>query len=327
MRHDFCMEKSPLPIFFLYGEPLKSADPDFVHVENLAARSKPSDWSIAPHKHADLNHIILITRGGGTIRYESDLMDFRAPRLLLVPARYVHGFDWSADSDGMVLTIADVHLLQLVERYPAFGPLFAEPRTVTIARREAADMAGVMAAMVEELSWCAVGQSAAIEAGLLMVLVRVQRQLHHFAQAHVQPVRQAGLVGRYRQLVEQRFRLREPIEVYARELAVSLTTLREACAAAGQSPTEIRDHRAMLEAQRLLAYSAATVAEIGRAVGIPDPAYFSRFFSRKCGQSPDAWRRSVVQSKRHAAGPARAERSGTPRNGRVPADRQPRRPG
>ncbi len=295
------MSESPLPIFFLYGEPLKSADPDFVHIESLACRSKPSGWSISPHKHADLNHVILITEGGGTIRYESELIEFRAPRLLLVPARVVHGFDWLANSDGMVMTIADVHLLQLVARYPEFQTLFDEPRSIRLAPADCAEMAEVMGSMLEELSWAGVGQSAAVEAALLMVLVHATRQVHHLTQQEPQSMRQLGLVARYRQLIEQRFRLREPIEAYARELAVSVTTLREACAAAGHTPTEIRDQRAILEAQRLLAYSAETIAEIGEAIGIPDPAYFSRFFSRKCGQSPDSWRRSLRHSKQQAA--------------------------
>ncbi len=295
------MTDSTLPIFFLYGEPMKSADPDFVHIESLAVRSKPSEWTIAPHKHADLNHVILITKGGGTIRYESELIEFASPRLLLVPARVVHGFDWSTDSDGMVLTIADVHLFQLIERYPEFQRLFEEPRSIDLGEEESTDMAAVMASMVEELSWAGVGQSAAIEATLLMVIVRAMRQLHHHTRNRPQSMRQLSLVARYRQLIEQRFRMREPIETYARELAVSLTTLREACAAAGQTPTEIRDQRAIIEAQRMLAYSAESIADIGERIGIPDPAYFSRFFSRKCGQSPDAWRRSVRNSGKRAA--------------------------
>ncbi|WP_284126148.1 helix-turn-helix domain-containing protein [Parerythrobacter aestuarii] len=245
--------------------------------------------------------MILITEGGGTIRYESELIEFRAPRLLLVPARVVHGFDWLANSDGMVMTIADVHLLQLVARYPEFQTLFDEPRSIRLAPADCAEMAEVMGSMLEELSWAGVGQSAAVEAALLMVLVHATRQVHHLTQQEPQSMRQLGLVARYRQLIEQRFRLREPIEAYARELAVSVTTLREACAAAGHTPTEIRDQRAILEAQRLLAYSAETIAEIGEAIGIPDPAYFSRFFSRKCGQSPDSWRRSLRHSKQQAA--------------------------
>ncbi len=285
------MNESVLPIFFLYGEPLKTANPDFVHIESLATRSQPSGWKIKPHKHTDLNHLILITEGEGLIFYESERIAFSAPRLLVVPAHFVHGFEWQANSDGEVLTIAQVHLLHLIERYPEFETLFREPRSIALPQSEKDALKSTMVSMGEELSWVGLGQSAAIEAGLLTILVRAARQVHHTDQARPAEMRQLRLVARYRQAVEQRFRRREPIGQLAKDLGVSLTTLREACSASGETPTEIRDQRAILEAQRLLAYSAATVAEVGEAIGISDPAYFSRFFSRKCGTSPDSWRR------------------------------------
>lgn len=288
--------------FFLYGEPVKTADPDFVHIENLAIRSKPSQWSIAPHLHEDLNHLILISGGGGgQIRFESETTTFRAPSLLVVPARVVHGFDWEAESEGMVMTLADVYLLQSIRRYPELAGLFAQPRAIGLAEPECSRLSTAMGVIARELSWSGVGQSAAIEGALLLVLVHATRRLQHIDQIRPQPHKQLGLVARYRQLIEDRFWLREPISTYARELGVSLTTLREACASTGQSPTELRDQRTILEAQRMLAYSLESVASIGAAVGIPDPAYFSRFFSRKCGLSPDAWRRSLDKTKGRAA--------------------------
>lgn len=287
------MQESIAPSFFLYGEPVRSVDPDFIHVESLAARSEPSDWNIAPHRHTDLNHIIVISDGGGTIRYESDLLEFRAPRLLIVPSQVVHGFRWQVGSEGMVLTIAEVHLLQVIARYREFGELFDRPRSVELARSECVGIIREAATMSDELSWGAFGRSAAIEACLLKIFVRSVRQIGRLSSLGQTLPRQSDLLARYRELVEKRFRFRESVESYAKQLGVSTTTLRETCAAAGQSPSEIRDHRAILEAQRLLAYSAETVADIGHSIGMADPAYFSRFFSRKCGTPPATWRKAV----------------------------------
>lgn len=50
--------------------------------------------------------------------------------------------------------------------------------------------------------------------------------------------------------------------------------------------TELRIHEAM----RLLAGSRLPVAEVGRAVGYPDPYYFSRIFKQKLGVSPVTYR-------------------------------------
>jgi AraC family transcriptional activator of pobA len=47
----------------------------------------------------------------------------------------------------------------------------------------------------------------------------------------------------------------------------------------------------LLEAKRALTYSDATVAEIGYSLGFSDPAYFSRFFTKRAGSSPSRFRR------------------------------------
>lgn len=278
------------PDFFLYGEPAKAANPDFVHVEDLAERSKPGNWQIAPHKHADLCHLILITNGGGSIRYESDFMDFTAPALLVVPAQTVHGFSWTERSDGKVLTIAQPQLQQIVSQHGEFAMLFSHSRCLSLEQDACTAIGAAMASLAQELAWVGLGQSAALQAGLLTVLVQTARRLQQAESTLKGPQGHHRLVARYRQMVEDRFRQREPVAAYAKALAVSETSLREACAASGQSPTAIRDQRAILEAQRLLAFSAMSVSEIGEQIGIDDPAYFSRFFTRHCGMSPARWR-------------------------------------
>lgn len=49
-----------------------------------------------------------------------------------------------------------------------------------------------------------------------------------------------------------------------------------------------------LEVRRLLACTPATVPEVARELGFDDPAYFSRFFTRRAGCSPQAWRRALA---------------------------------
>jgi AraC-like DNA-binding protein len=48
--------------------------------------------------------------------------------------------------------------------------------------------------------------------------------------------------------------------------------------------------RRMTEARGLLAETDLPVAEVARRVGVPDPGYFSRLFTRAHGVSPRTWR-------------------------------------
>ena len=285
------MTSSAVPSFYLYGEPQRSVAEGFVHVESLDDRSRPSEWTIRPHVHRDLNHIILIAEGGGQMRAEAETVHFEAPCLLLIPAGIVHGFAWHRESRGWVTTIADSNLHHLLERDGDLAALFRHPHAVTLRADDGADAEQGIERMARELGWAGPGQRAAVEAALLSVMVLALRHGALARQSHGGSARQAALVARLRERIEQRFRQREPVTDHAQALGVSLTALRHACAlVAGTSPAAMLDERTLLEARRLLLYSNLSVTEVAYAVGFEDPAYFSRFFTRHVGQPPRGYR-------------------------------------
>lgn len=286
---------APVPSFYLYGEPQRSVAEGFVHVESLDDRSRPSEWTIQPHLHRDLNHIILIAEGGGSMRADGESVAFEAPCLLLVPAGIIHGFSWHRNSRGWVITIADSYLHHLLERDHDLHPLFRAPRAVALP--DAPEVETRINSLARELAWSGPGQRAAVEALLLWLMVQALRHATLSDSSVSSGGRQARLVARLRERIEQRFRDREPVAAHARALGVSETALRHACArVASLSPAAILDERALLEARRLLLYSNLSVAEVGYAVGIDDPAYFSRFFARHTGRSPRDWRAARGQA-------------------------------
>jgi AraC-like DNA-binding protein len=60
----------------------------------------------------------------------------------------------------------------------------------------------------------------------------------------------------------------------------------------GRTVLEWIIERRMAEARTLLAETDLPIAEVGRRVGVADPGYFSRLFSRTHGASPRRWRAS-----------------------------------
>ena len=279
------------PHFYLYGEPQRAVAEGFVHVESLDDRSRPSEWTIRSHVHKDLNHIILIAQGGGSMQAEEASVTFEAPCLLLVPAGIVHGFTWHNESRGQVTTIAETYLRHLSERDPDLAPLFRRAHAVGLLEEDRTMIEDALDQMGRELGWAGPGQRAAVEAGLLSIMVRALRRSRLEGTSGAERGRHVALVAQLRERIEQRFRLREPVDVHARALGVSPTALRVACArVAGAAPAAMLDERALLEARRLLLYSNLSVTEIAFSVGFEDPAYFSRFFTRHVGQPPRAYR-------------------------------------
>jgi AraC-like DNA-binding protein len=55
-------------------------------------------------------------------------------------------------------------------------------------------------------------------------------------------------------------------------------------------PNEVIKNRIILEAKRLLVHTSMTAKEIAHELGYDDPAYFSRQFQIKTGESPSGFR-------------------------------------
>lgn len=285
------MQAPAIPNFFLYGEAPRTVDDRFLHLEALADRSRPSDWTIRAHAHANLNHIFHFTRGGGVVRAEGQSIRLPAPCLLLMPAGVVHGFDFEPETVGSVLTVSDTTLRELLRREPEFRPLFAAPAVIPVV--DQGFILASLARLSRELAWLAPGRAAAVEALLVGILVEVLRLAPQAGGGEsAEPGPQALLVARFRERIEQRYRGHDEVEDYARALAVSPKQLWAACRrVAGAPPARLIQDRLLLEAKRLLLYTNVSVAEAAYTLGFNDPAYFSRLFTKETGRSPRDFRR------------------------------------
>jgi len=219
---------------------------------------------------------------------------FDARCLLLVPARTVHGFSYTPDATGWVLTVADAYLSELTMREPDFASLFAAPRLLQAAPEDGLE--DRLQCLAQELVWNAPGYASAIEGHLLGLLVAALRQSHHAVRL-ARPVasRAAELVARFRNLVETDYRKAVPLPRYAERLRVTDAQLRRACLQiTGQPPIRLIRERVFLEAQRMLLYTNMTVVEAAHSLAFTDSAYFTRFFTKYAGCSPRAFKQQAA---------------------------------
>ena len=293
-----------IPTFYLYGEPHRRVEEGFVHVESIDDRSRPSEWTIRPHAHAELAHIFFIAAGGGAMRADAAVVHFASPCLLLVPATIVHGFEWTRETSGSVVTLAARRLGELAALDPALGGLFDRTGSVPLGADEAVRVQAVIDDLMRERGWSVVGHHAAVHVALLSLLVMALRsQAHAVAPPGPEQAHYRAIVARFRQRVEARFRLRESVGAHAAALGLGETALRTACArVAHLSPAAILDERALLEARRALLYSTLSVAEIGYSLGFADPAYFSRFFAKRMGAAPRHYREGLSAPQARSSG-------------------------
>lgn len=101
------------------------------------------------------------------------------------------------------------------------------------------------------------------------------------------------LVRALRRELEGLVHTRPSVALLARKLHVSTSTLARACnESLGHSAKDEVDRRVALEAQRLLVHSTSTSVAIGELLGFSEPTNFVKFFRRRVGTTPEAFRQA-----------------------------------
>lgn len=287
-----CVARRRIPQYFLYGEVTHDVDERFLHVESIAERSRLHDWSIRPHAHKDLHHLLLVARGGGTFYAEGASNPFSQTSLISVPLSCVHGFDFKPGTDGWVLTASGALIERIAREHSELRPVLAEASVIPVPAEGVGAMSEKFESLVTEFRSNLPGRRTAAEALLMGILVAtLRRKLQLLPDTKRDTGADSVLAAKYRSLIEENFRTSLKVSDYARRLCISSERLRQACVrSTASSPLALLNARRLLEAKRTLLYTSMSVALIAEACGFPDPAYFSRFFAQRTGVSPMAYR-------------------------------------
>lgn len=288
--------KTAIPTFGLYGEGLKNEQESWLHCESIAARSALHDWEIKPHRHRDFFQILYIASGSGRAMLGGREVALHPPMAVLVPPSMPHGYRFSRDIKGHVLTVTAARAGRLLAMAGDLGGAFAEagPALLRLEKQpeEAADMAGAVAALAREFAGSAEGRAAALEAHLLVILLAAWRIWRAERRAADGEGRQQRLALQLQALIDRDFRQQRRIGHYAGQLGVSETHLnRISRAAFGLSALGLLNRRLLREAERDLTFTVMPVKVVALSLGFEDPAYFSRFFAKHAGMTPAQYRR------------------------------------
>lgn len=280
---------TPVPVFKLYGETAAWPTPDLIHCESIAERSRLHEWEIKPHRHSDLVQLLYVQAGKAVLEVEGVVNRVESPSLQVVPALSVHGFRFSEDVEGHVLSLA----LPLVEQLsgPLDSQVLMSPACYPIgAERRYLD--ALFESISREYSHQEPGRDLMLQSLISVLLVWISRRSLALAMSEAQQ-RDRGRehLQEFIRLLELQFREHLPIERYAASLGISAAHLNALCRRlGGQSALQMINQRLLLEAKRCLVYTTMTINQVSDSLGFSEPAYFSRFFKRGTGQSPKRFR-------------------------------------
>lgn len=278
-----------VPVFKLYGETAAWPTPDLIHCESIPARSRLHDWQIKPHRHGDLVQLLYVQAGQAELEVEGQINCVKQASLQVVPAFSVHGFGFSEDIQGYILSLAQ----PLVDTLSAAvdGTPLATAACYSLDSQEGY-IKTLFDSIVEEYSEQGLGRELMLQSLVSALLVWVARRSQALDCTEAKaPDRGRDHLQRFTSLLAMHYREHRPIDFYASELSLSAAHLNALCRRlAGQSALQLINQRLLLEAKRSLVYTAMTVNQVSDSLGFSEPAYFSRFFKRCSGVTPKAFR-------------------------------------
>jgi AraC family transcriptional activator of pobA len=287
-----------VPQFALYGENTAPENAEFVHIELIETRSRLHDWHIQSHTHRGLFQILFLLGGHVRAEIDSGLWECEGPVALTIHPSVVHGFDFSKEAQGFVLTV-DQSLLfgdKLGVDAALFSTIFVEPLAIALTAVDESRqrIETLLKQLMTESSWPRAGHTLMLEwlaRSVLLLLVRLHSD-HRSADRTGR--HDFELFSRFRVLVEEHYKEQWQVGRFAQQLRVTESRLNRLCVRlTGKSAFDMMQHRLMLEARRKLTYVPSAVASIAYELGFQDPAYFSRTFKRHTGLTPKEFRQQT----------------------------------
>lgn len=292
------MAQQGYPVYDIAG--FAASRPDVV-VGPFAPYRKEHHKLQVPHRHR-FYHMVYFTKGSGHHTIDFDRFPVQPHQLYAMVPGQVHHWDFEGDVDGYVLNFSaslfQSFLLRpdYIDDFPFFQGL-AQQSVLDIPR----SMQPHIAELFEEMIPLAASSSMLNLDKLRVLILKLFLDLAGM-QTMTRSVHlsyNTTLLRNFQKLVDKHFsELRLPRD-YAAMLHITPNHLNALCSELlGQSAGEVIRNRITLEAKRLLINPALSVATVAYMLNFEDNSYFTKFFKKNAGITPEAFRKSLMIADR-----------------------------
>jgi AraC family transcriptional activator of pobA len=255
-----------------------------------------------PHKHT-FYHLVLFTKGGGTHSIDFKTFDVTPYQIYFMIPGQVHSWNFEGEVDGYVIHFSlpffQSFLLknEYLHQFPFFSG-FIDDAVVQIQSPLQEKITGLFEEIITESEAPGRMGTDLIRILLLQVFILLSR-INTSNEEKQLPAYNYTLLKSFQKLIEKNFtRIKLPKD-YAELLYITPNHLNAICNdLLGISAGEVIRNRILLEAKRSLINHDLTIAEIGYQLNFSDNSYFTKFFKKYTGLTPEEFRkRTLIQSK------------------------------
>jgi AraC-like DNA-binding protein len=252
---------------------------------------------VFPHRHS-FYQVLYISSGTGLHVIDFEKYNTKQGSIYFLGPGQVHEWIFDASTEGTVINFSDGFFgAFLANGHYIDDFLFftgnGTHSVMALDQEEQAFVQNVIGSVAREYQLCSECSTDLIRVYLLQMFLVLNRKL---AGDQISPAHRHNyfLLRNFEKLVERHYIDKRLPKEYAEMLFITPNHLNALCKhSAGKSAGEIIRNRVLLEAKRLLINSANNISEIGWQLNFESNSYFTRFFKKYAGQTPEEFRRGL----------------------------------
>lgn len=284
--------------YALYGEEEHELFTNYLHIENIKLRSEIHGWKFRPHQHHNLQQFFYIEEGGGYVLIEGKEHPIYSNSVIVIPSLTIHGFIFSPDTKGWVLTIPDLYLQKTFKEEPTILENISKKALFTCSDEAFQQelrflFSSIEKEHVQETTIHSLNLRC-LSTLLMTKIININPVIHN----KLKPVtsKKDFIFHDFRVLINENFKNRLAVAEYADLLHITPTHLNRICRnTLDVSASGLINERTFNEAKRLLIYTSMTISEISYELGYLEPSHFSKSFHKHINQTPSNFRKNITK--------------------------------
>lgn len=247
------------------------------------------------HRHS-FYHLVLFAKGGGSHTIDFVSYPVQPGQIYFMIPGQVHSWHFEGEVDGYIVHFNEQLFSsfltdgQYLERFHFFAGN-SEDGVCILPDPVLERVVTLFESMLQEVTVQEEMELDMIRVLLLELFILVERSDTR-RNISSMPPQKLALVRAFKQLIDKRFREMKLPKEYAELLHVTPNHLNAVCQdLVGKTAGDLIRDRVILEAKRLLVNADLSITEIAYELNFGDGSYFTKFFRKHAGMTPEEFRK------------------------------------